>query len=189
MTGSLRPLLLFWYGQLLSVFKRNAHALQVFREVARGNPGHQQAWSCIGFLLAEREQLEDAAAAFERALALVPHDALSHFNIAYVLQRLGRHEEALARFERTIEVDPKTDRAWYGLGLSLAKLGRLEEAAEKLQEAARLQPMNPYAAYQLASVWHRLGRADKLRTEYERVEGFDPKVAERIRLEFGLVKK
>ena len=57
MNDTLGPSLLFWYGQLLSVFKQNARALQVFREVARANPRHQQAWSCIGFMLAERERV------------------------------------------------------------------------------------------------------------------------------------
>jgi tetratricopeptide (TPR) repeat protein len=156
LSESLRPSLLFWYGQVLTLFKRHARALEVFRTVTRENPRHQQAWSCIGFLLAEREELQPAIEDFERALALNPADAASHFNVGY------------------------------GLGLSLAQLGRLEEGAGKFQEAASLQPMNPYAGYQLAGVWHRLGRRDKVRAEYDRIKGFDPKVAERIRTEFGV---
>ena len=132
------------------------------------------------------EESSDDVSAYERAITLNPDDAASHFNVAFILQRIGRHEAALPRFERAIEIDAKVDRAWYGLGLSLAHLGRLEEAAEKLQEAARLQPMNPYAGYQLAAVWHRLHRRDKVRAQYERIKGFDPKVAERIRVEFGV---
>jgi tetratricopeptide (TPR) repeat protein len=189
LSESLRPSILFWYGQFLTLLKRHSGALKVFRMVTRENPRHQQAWSCIGFLLAEREEFQPAIDAFERALALDAADAPSHFNVAFILQRIGRHEEAIRRFERTLEVDGKVDRAWYGMGLSLAHLGRLEEAAAKFQEAARLQPFNPYAGYQLAGVWHRLGRRDKVRAEYERIKGFDPKVAERIRIEFGVQPK
>jgi tetratricopeptide (TPR) repeat protein len=133
LSESLRPSLLFWYGQVLTLLKRHSRALEVFRTVARENPRHQQAWSCIGFLLAEREELQSAIDAFERALA----------------------------------ANAGVDRAWYGLGLSLAQLGRLEEAAGKFEG-------------------HRLGRRDKVRAEYERIKGFDPKVAERIRTEFGV---
>ena len=176
----LRPWLLFWYGQFLMLIKRHSRALEVFRTVVRENPRHQQAWSCIAFLLAEREEFAAAIDAFERALALSPDDAASHFNVAFILQRTGRDEAAIPRFERALEINAKVDRAWYGLGLSLAHLGRLEDAATKLQEAARLQPFNPYAGYQLAGVWHRLGRREKVRAEYERIKGFDPKVAERI---------
>lgn len=186
MSHSLRPSLMFWYGQLLTMFKRHSRALAVFRAVTREEPRHQQAWSCIGFLLAEREELDAAVEAFERAVALNPDDAPSHFNIGFILQRLGRHEAAVARFQRAVEINANTDRAWYGLGLSLTELGRLEEAAERFAEAARLQPFNPYAGYQLAGIWHRLGDRDKLQAEYKRVKGFDPKVAERIRIEFGV---
>jgi tetratricopeptide (TPR) repeat protein len=161
------PSILFWYGQLLTLFRRKSRALEVFRMVVtRGNPRHQRAWSCIGFLLAEREEFQPALDAFERALALNPANAASHFNIAFILQRIGRHDEAIARFERALEADAKVDRAWYGLGLSLARLGRFEEAAAKFREAARLQP-----------------------SKYERIKGFDPKVAERIRVESGVQPK
>jgi tetratricopeptide (TPR) repeat protein len=186
MSQSLRPSILFRYGQFLTLFKRHRRALEVFRAVTREDPRHPQAWSCVGFLLAERDELDGAMEAFGRALALNDADAASHFNIGFILQRQGRHEEAVARFERAVALDANVDRAWYGLGLSLAELGRLEEAAARFAQAAKLQPMNPYAGYQLAGVFHRLGERDKVRAEYERIKGFDPKVAERIRIEFGV---
>ncbi|MBK8063866.1 MAG: tetratricopeptide repeat protein [Betaproteobacteria bacterium] len=188
MASTLRPMILFWFGQLLAYMRRSDRALALFREVAAQNPSHQQAWSSIGFLLAEKGELEPALQAFEKALALDPGDAPAR-NIAFVLQRLGRHEDAIEGFKRTLEADDKVDRAWYGIGLSLCSLGRYEEAIERFTEAARLQPMNPYAGYQLAGTWHKLGQHDKVRAEYERIKGFDPKVAERIRQEFGVMRK
>lgn len=185
MTDNLRPALRFWWGQVLALLKMNSRALETYRAVTRDNPRHQQAWSCIGVMLAERDQ-HAALEAFERALAIDPGDAASHFNVGFLLQGRGRHEEAIARFNRTIEIDPLVDRAWYGLGLSLASLGQHAQAAEKFEEAARLQPMNPYAGYQLAGARHKLGEHEKVRAEYLRVKGFDPKVAERIRVEFGV---
>jgi tetratricopeptide (TPR) repeat protein len=182
----LRAKLLFGYGRFLSFFKRPEKALAVFQAVTREAPGHRKAWSCVGFLLAGRDQLPAAIEAFRHALALNDKDGPAHFNVAFILQRTGRHDEAIEEFQRTIDTDPSIDRAWYGLGLSLAKLGRLDEAADKFEEAGRLRPMNPYAGYQLAGVRHRLGQPDKVRAQYERVKGFDPKVAERIRAEFGV---
>ena len=119
---ALRPSMLFRYGQLLMRFKRRSRALEVFRMVTRENPRHQQAWSCIGFLLAAREEFEPAIDAFESALAVNPADAASHFNVAFLLQRLGRHEEAIPRFERALEADPGLERARRGLEFSLAAL-------------------------------------------------------------------
>ena len=115
------PALRFRYGQFLMFLKRRAHALEVFRAVARAAPDHRRAWSCIGFLLAERGELQPAIEAFERAAALGA-DAASHFNVAYLLQRLGHHDEAIARFERALETDPALERARHGLERSRAAL-------------------------------------------------------------------
>ena len=54
----LRRSLLFRYRQFLMLLKRHSRALGVFRAVAREHPRHQQAWSCIAFLLAERIRVE-----------------------------------------------------------------------------------------------------------------------------------
>jgi tetratricopeptide (TPR) repeat protein len=186
MIGRLRTALTFHYGRLLTILGRNERALEVYLAMARENPAHQGAWRCAGFLFAEQKRFDCAIDAFERALALDPKDAPTCFNLAFILQSAGRHAEAIERFQRAIDLERNLDRAWYGMGLSLAQLGRFEQAAEKLEEAARLQPFNPFAGYELAGVRFKLGQHDKVRAEYERVKGFDPKVSERIRVEFGV---
>ena len=114
------PSLRFRYGQFLMLVKRRARALEVFSAVTREAPDHRRAWSAVGFLRAERQELESAIEAFERALALDPADAASHFNVAFLLQRLGRHDEAIPRFERALQADPALERARRGLELSRA---------------------------------------------------------------------
>jgi Flp pilus assembly protein TadD len=183
--ASVGPTLQFWYGRLLTRYRRKARALEVFRAVVRDQPHHQRAWSCIGFLLAENEQFESAAHAFGRARALEPRDSAASFNVGYMLQRLGRHEQALEYFGCALQLDRGMGRAWYAYGVSLMRLGRLADAVSKFEEAARLQPSDPHPGYQLASIWHQLGDRDKLRIECERVGKLDQRVAERIRLDFG----
>lgn len=187
MRDSLRCAVRFWYAQLLTLLGQKMRAADVFQRLVQEFPRHQRAWSALGFLRADRGQPEAAIAAFERAVAL-KSDPPALFNLGFVLQRSGRHGEAIERFQQTIALDRNLDRAWYGLGLSLAHEGRHEEAATKFQEAARLQPFNPYAGYHLAAAWFKLGQHDKVKAEYERVKGFDPKVAERIRLDFGVLQ-
>lgn len=116
---ALHPSLLFRYGQLLMLLKRPAPALAAFRAVTRADPRHGRAWSCIGILLAAREEFEPAIDAFEHAAALSPAQAAAHFNLAFVLQRAGRHGEAIARFESALEIDPRLERARQGRERSL----------------------------------------------------------------------
>jgi tetratricopeptide (TPR) repeat protein len=118
----LRPWFLFRYGQLLMLLKRRARALEVFRSVARLDPTHHQAWSCAAMLLAERGEYVQAIEAFERVCVLTPARAGPHFNVAFLLQRAGRHRVASPRFERALQADPGLERARRGLEISQTHL-------------------------------------------------------------------
>ncbi len=186
MSRSFRSSLLFRYAQFLTFFGLRARAHEFIEIALQQNPRHQRAWTFSGFLNAEKGRFDAAVRDFEQAVALKPGDADTVFNLGFALQRVGRHPAAIERFQRAIELNAFMDRAWYGMGLSLAKLGRYDQAVEKLAEAARLQPMNPYAAYQLAGAWFHLGEREKVVAEYERVKGFDPKIAAQVARDFGV---
>jgi tetratricopeptide (TPR) repeat protein len=116
-----RPGLLFKCGRFLTAFKLKGLALRAFRAVTRRDPGATEAWSCIGFILAERRELGDALEAFERARALAPEDAAAQFNAAFVLQRLGRNGEAIEGFRRALALEPGLERARSALERSEAQ--------------------------------------------------------------------
>jgi tetratricopeptide (TPR) repeat protein len=149
------------------------------------NPRHQRAWTFAGFLNARRGKAEASIQAFEQAVLLKPDDADSLFNLGFSLQRLGRHEAALRRFDEAVAANKFLDRAWYGAGISLDHLGMYDAAAERFAEASRLQPMNPYSAYHRAAMCFKLGRRAEVEAEYQRVKGFDPKVAAQMQRDFG----
>ena len=182
----MRTSILYAWAQTLLFFGRNAAALRALEQVVAEDPSREEAWSVIGFLQAQRGAISEAVPAFDKALALRPHDVALCFNAAFVLQKAGGHDRAIVLLRHVIELDPKMDRAWYGLGLSLAHVGRYEEAIVQFREAARLQPFNPYAGYQLAAAFFKLGRHDELQREYERVKQFDPKVSALMRADFGI---
>lgn len=186
MSGPLRQSILHGWAQTLLFLGLNRSALRAFQDVVRSVPAHAEAWSVLGFLYAQRGEMSEAVAAYEKALALSGDDPALFFNAAFATQRAGHHERAMEFFRRAIALDPKLDRAWYGLGLSLAHVGRHEEAIEQFREAARLQPFNPYAGYHLAAVLHKLGRRDEVEAEYLRVKGFDPKVSALMRRDFAI---
>jgi tetratricopeptide (TPR) repeat protein len=185
MNATLRANLLFRYAQFLTIFGLRARAHEFIQLALRQNPRHQRAWTVSAFMNAEKGRLDAAIKDFEQALALKPGDADTIFNLGFILQGKGEHEAAVAHFQRATQLNPFLDRAWYGEGLSLSKLGRYQDAAAKFGEAARLQPMNPYAAYHLAGAWSQLGDRSKLEAEYQRVKGFDPKMAAKMQRDFG----
>ena len=185
---SLPPPLLHFLAQFFVYIRQHERALHAFEALFARDASRPRAWSTAGFLYAEKNRFNDAIQAFERAVALDPKDAATRFNLGFALQRVGRHEDALRRFQEAIGLQPSLDRAWYGMGLSLIHGGRFHEAIEKLTEAARLQPLSPFAYYQLAAAWFKLGEHEKVRAQYRHVKGFDPTVAEHIRVDFGVRK-
>lgn len=116
-----RRSLLVRSGRALTALGFRRLALACLRAASRRDPSEPEAWNAIAFLHAERRELGQALAAFERASALAPDHAPTEFNIGFVLQRLGRHAEAIERFRRALALDPDLARARAALARSEAQ--------------------------------------------------------------------
>jgi predicted O-linked N-acetylglucosamine transferase (SPINDLY family) len=84
--------------------------------------------------------LEDAAAAFERAIALRPDYAEAHDRLGALLTGWKGHTAAEPHFRRAIQGDPKRATAWCNLGVCLLYRGRLGEALECFARALQADP-------------------------------------------------
>jgi tetratricopeptide (TPR) repeat protein len=93
-----------------------------------------------------------AVAAFERAVALQPRQAIAQALLGSALLAAERAEEALGPLDRAVELDPALFIAQQNLGLARLQTARPGEAAEALEAALGIEPGNP-------SVQMMLGRA------------------------------
>lgn len=87
----------------------------------------------LGSLYLRTSRLDDAAAAFQSAIALKPNLANAHYNLAYVFKQKGEFFNAALSFRRTSElVSPGSvdaDRVNADLAEAMAKLSSEESAA------------------------------------------------------------
>jgi tetratricopeptide (TPR) repeat protein len=109
------------------------------------------------------------------------------FNLGFLLGAASRNEEAVAAFEKALALDPKFDRAWYGMGLALQRLGRHEDALAALKRNTELQPMSPYGWYHLARVHADCEHPDEARRIIRHLRGFEPRIADQLERETGLL--
>lgn len=79
-----------------------------------------QARECI-----ESDRLTDALQIYSGLLESNAQDANTAFDVANLLQRLGRRDEAVAMLERTVSIDPHHYGAGMILGSELWKQGKL----------------------------------------------------------------
>ncbi len=105
----------------------------------------------LGLALGVQGRHQEAAAAFERSLALRTDRASVWKNYAVALGALGRHQDAAEAWRRCLELSPKDIGAlWRGLGMAQLRAGQTSEGIEALGTAFRLMPQDEALGAELA---------------------------------------
>jgi tetratricopeptide (TPR) repeat protein len=115
------------------------------------DPNQHLLWAKLGesYDLAGRN--DEAAQAYQQAIAAKPDDPGYYNNLGNVLARAGKIDEARAAYTKSAELDPtKAATAWRNFGISLYNANRGGDAVEPLQKSAELDPKS-------AQTWYLLG--------------------------------
>lgn len=86
----------------------------------------------------EQGRMEDAAQAFEAALALAPGRPSVLSNLGLTRFHQGRFDDAAAHLQAAASADPEQPSTWVALGRCLGQLGRPDEALPALERALAL---------------------------------------------------
>jgi tetratricopeptide (TPR) repeat protein len=121
------------------------------KAAAEKDPNQHLLWAKLGesYDLAGRN--DEAAQAYQQAVAAKPDDPGYYNNLGNVLARAGKIDEARAAYTKSAELDPtKAATAWRNFGISLYNANRGGDAIEPLQKSAELDPKS-------AQTWYLLG--------------------------------
>jgi DNA-binding SARP family transcriptional activator/TolB-like protein/Tfp pilus assembly protein PilF len=124
-------------------------------------PGHALAKCVRGMLYSAAGQLEEAARAFEQALAMDQGLGLAHGFAGYNAALLGRADKTLPAIERAMALDPTERRhsIWFFFaGFAELLLGRGEMAVALLEKSLRRSPTYGSAQLFLMAAQSLLGR-------------------------------
>ncbi len=151
-------------------------ARALFEEALRLSPDHLMAlnglaqamlmeWGSTWYAGSSEQHLEALDRVVNKAMAINPDGALTHYLRGYMAKRLRNDlNQALAAFERAIAIDPNLAVAHNYLGQIKIFLGRANEAAEHTLKAIQLSPRDPELAkwyYQLALTYIHQQRDDE----------------------------
>jgi tetratricopeptide (TPR) repeat protein len=164
-------------GRLALALRRPADAVQLLQRAAP-RLGLAAAWSDLGRGLNNLRRLQDAEAAFRRALELDPADAGLHDRLGHVLRSRNRIDEALEAFRKAAELDPGRVRAWRNLGATLLAADQPEEARAALLRARELDPDDVRVREFLAASAHAAGDLATATAEYRALLGEHPELAD-----------
>lgn len=138
-----------WYFKAVLLVQHRqqyATALTAFEEALKLEPEDWEAWHNCGLCLEALNRLDEAIAAYDRAIELEP-SANSWYAKAEVLVQQQKFEPAVVAYDRAIELEPDCGEFWYQRGLALVDLQRYDEARENYDRAVMLDPGYRYVFY------------------------------------------
>jgi tetratricopeptide (TPR) repeat protein len=131
-------------------------AVKEFQEASKSlvekDPNAHLVWFKLGEAYDTAGRNDDAAQAYQQAIAAKGDVPGYYNNMGNVLARTGKIEEAKAAYTKSAELDPpNAATAWRNFGISLYNANRLGDAVEPLQKSADLDPKNPQTWYLLGA--------------------------------------
>lgn len=135
-------------------------------------PSHDDAEIEEIFATAEaleaEERYEEAAAAYQRCLAIDPRDSIAAFNRANCLRAAGLAADAAHAYKLALKLDPEFVEAWFNLGGLQAERGHADSARRTLARAIALDGTYGDAVFNLAKLEYDAGHLREARRWWTR---------------------
>ena len=153
-------------------------ALELLEAAVFQSPGHAEAQTNLGNVLAHLGRQGDAAVAYEQAMQVDPNNSEAFFNFGLLMETEGQPTKAVTAFEKTLETNPSHALAWHGLGNALKTLEQLEAAKSAFEAALKQDPELATARTNLAAVLHELGNFKGAAKQSKRALKLSPDLVE-----------
>jgi len=163
-----------WYylGRTKYNENRFAEAISAFQQCLKFDPQNVKAEDNLGLSFAGLGRNEEAAAAYNQAIAWQAQSLVKnpgpYIDLGSLLIDENRPQKAVTFLLRAIEIAPRESRTHELLGKAYTRLDDFSKAQVELEKAVELSPQAPNLHCMLAAVYRKQGLAEKAKTEYER---------------------
>lgn len=154
-------------------------AIEVLQQLTRTHGDLPIVHTSLGDALRQQERFDEAADAYDNALALfdTPQESqwFSYYARGICHERLGQWSEAEADFRQALALNPDQPQVLNYLGYSLVeKRIKLDEALDMIERAVAARPDSGYIVDSLGWVLYRLGRFEDAVGHMERATELMP---------------
>lgn len=160
-------------GELLILAGNSEAAVELFRDMTATLPT-ASIYGGLGEALFTLDQIDSAAAAFQKAIALDPDQPRHFFNMANAMQLMDRHEEARDHYLAYLEKRPDDPVGRFHYGVHLIDGGESQEAVTHLEKAVQGDVGYIEARVVLAHVYQDLGRNEEALSLIDQLTVLDP---------------
>jgi serine/threonine-protein kinase len=150
----------FWINHDLGIALRDCRppqyedAIRFLTVAAALRPDSAGVRLNLGLVLEVKGRLDEAAAAFRKAIALEPAYAMAHECLGRVFHRKGQLDAALAKYREAIRLDQDNAFAYADLGFLWQQKGQPDRAIACFQKAIRLKDL-AQAHHGLGNIWRK----------------------------------
>lgn len=174
-------LALAWTAFIQTSYWRNSETLwtRALAVTADNDVAHNN----LGYLCADRGQLDKAISHFESAARIRSGKQDAHYdvgsafvqmNLGDALAKKGRSDEAMVHYEEAIRLQPNYADAYYNRGNVLFAKGRTDEAIADWEKTLQLQPNDPDAHTCLGNALLRQGSVKEAIVQYKTASELAP---------------
>lgn len=149
------------FGQ---AYEQTNYPLEAEREIKRAleiNAKTPRANFFLGYVILQHggsSRLTEAAAAFEKELALSPNDFNANFFAGVIASTENNHAKAIGLFQKAVQLNAKSAEVFLFLGQSQIETGDLTAAEKNLRRAVEIDKVNPKPGFQARRTHFLLGR-------------------------------
>ncbi len=141
----------------------------------------QLTTTSIESLMAAARELEaqgrhkEAAAAFQRVVAMNPRNPEALHRLGAALARTSDPKAGVSLIQQSLQLDPQNAQGHRNLGTILTQIGQPVEGAGSLRQAAELAPNHPDIQNELAVACHMAGDIEGAIAAFRRAIALEPK--------------
>jgi len=125
-------------------------------------------WNLLGAAFKAQGKLEEAIAAYNKALLIKPDYAEAYNNMGNALTDQGKPDEAIAAFNKALLIKPEYAEAHNNMGNALTDQGKLEEAIAAYNKALLIKPEYAEAHNNMGNALRAQGKPDEAITAYNK---------------------
>jgi len=147
-----------------------ASALPVCQKILQLDPGNAWAQDCIGWSYFAKNDLAQAQAAFEKAVAANPQATLSRYRLAHTHRVQGHYQQAIETLQQIQKADSSETSVFYDMGVVYEGMGDRQKAREsftrfrrELETHEKKTLHEPGTQLELAANSARLGETERAR--------------------------
>jgi len=164
----------FYLGRILYSKDQFAEAIEAFEQCLKLQPQNALAEASVGLSYEGLRQTDEAAQAYQTAIAWDQESGTKSPKPFTYLGRLyldeNQPEKAVPYLEQAVDEFPEVPVVHEELGRAYSTLNELPRAQEELEKAVELEPNVASDHFMLAQVYRKLGMLDKAKIEFQRAE-------------------